>query len=92
MAAQWPLLAVLGVLTAGIAVMASSGPRPLYRSGGTLVAGALALAAALRAVLPTRLAGLLVARSRGFDVVLLLLAAGVVAVLALTIPFEAPPS
>ena len=57
-----------------------------WRVGSGTIALGLALAAVLRVVLPPRRAGWLVVRSRAFDALLLLGAAGAVLALAATIP------
>lgn len=96
--APWPTLTpayllVLVVGVAGLALMGAVGlgqaSPGLFRVGAGLVAGAVCLAAVLRAVLPDRRAGMLVLRSRRVDV-LLYGALGVAAVvLAILVP---PPT
>jgi hypothetical protein len=75
----WLLLA-LGVLAAVVAVTTDP-----VRLGGYLLAGSLGAVALLRAVLPPRLAGAVVVRSRGTDTLLLTGAAVAAAVLASTL-------
>lgn len=67
------------VLIGGLALIATDRVRP----GALAVAGALALAAALRAVLPSRVAGGLGVRSRGVDVLIMAGLALALAVIAL---------
>ncbi len=77
-----PALAVLAVVGSGLVEAA----RGHWRVGSGMIAVGLLLAAVLRVVLAPRRAGWLVVRSRAFDVVLLLGAAGAVLALAVTIP------
>ena len=81
---QWPLLLVLGAGAGGLVTVALGAFRP-----GCILLGSGALFAALaRAVLPARRVGLLVVRSRVFDVlVLLVLGLGIV-VFAIIVPPE----
>lgn len=65
-AGQWPLFVTLLVVTVGV-VTAGVGS---WRSGSTVVAAGLLLAAVLRLLLPERVAGLLCCRSRVLDVLL----------------------
>lgn len=82
---EWPLALVLSVCVAGLLVVLSNH----FRRGTVLFAGGLVLAAALRAVLPTPAAGLLVVRNRVLDVLTLgALGLGVL-LTALVVP---PPS
>jgi len=77
------------VLPVGAAAAVAAVAAGQLRVGGFLLAGALGLTALLRAVLPVRLAGALVVRSRAVDV-LLLAGAGVAAgVLAATLKLTA---
>jgi hypothetical protein len=64
---EWPIILVLLCVAAGFGVVLSNH----FRRGSVVIAGALLLAAFLRLVLPTRLAGLLAVRSRAFDVAVL---------------------
>ncbi len=84
-AAEWPLVAVLAVCTAGVLVVLSEH----FRRGTVLFAGALVLAAGLRALLPTESAGLLVVRGRVIDVITLAALGFGVLLAALVVP---PPS
>ena len=83
---QWPVLVVLAGVNAGLAlVVLLEGFRV-----GSLVAGAsVVLGAWLRALLPRERLGVLVVRSRRFDVGLLALLGLGITVLALVVP---PPS
>jgi hypothetical protein len=82
--AQWPLTLVLVCFGAGLGVVATEH----FRRGSVLIGGSLLLAAALRLVLSPRQAGLLVVRSRAFDVGFL---AGVgLGVVALAFSVRAP--
>lgn len=63
-ARQWPTFVVLLVVSAGLALAWAS----WWRLGASVVGGGMLLAAALRAVLPEKLAGLLCCRSRAIDV------------------------
>lgn len=65
--AEWPLAAVLGVCAAGILVVLSEH----FRRGTVLFGGGLILAAGLRLLLPTPVAGLLAVRHRVLDVLTL---------------------
>ena len=78
----WPLLAALVIFAVAV-VLITMGH---WRRGPVVMAGALALAALLRLVLPDRLAGLLVVRRRWIDVVGMLLLGAAIAVLALVVP------
>ena len=79
---QWPLLLVLGAGTGGLLTVALGAFRP----GCILLGCGVLFAAAARALLPARRVGLLVVRSRPFDVlVLLVLGLGIV-VVALVVP------
>jgi len=76
-ARQVPLLGVLVLVGVGLIVIAAD----RWARGLVLLAAGLILGAGLRLMLPARRAGLLVVRSRPFDVACLLVVA--VAVLAL---------
>lgn len=82
---QWPLLLVLAVTGAGLAVVADNH----FRRGTVLFALGVCLGAALRAVLPESRAGLLRVRSKPIDVLTLGALGFFTLVLALVIP---PPS
>lgn len=78
------LPAVLVLLTAGCGVaLAGSGS---WHVGAVVLAVALLLAAGLRLSMPTRTAGWLVVRSRGFDAAFLLTLGAALVVLAGTVP------
>ena len=80
--AQLPLAAVLGVVAAGLLVVALVD----WKTGCVLVSLGLLLGAGLRLALPVRAAGALVVRSRGLDAALLLGAGLAVLVLVFTVP------
>lgn len=79
---ELPMLAVLAAVAAGLGMVVAERD---YEPGVLLFAGAVCLAALLRAVLPNGAAGMLRVRSRAADVLALGLlgAAGVFAALAL---------
>ncbi|WP_092195196.1 DUF3017 domain-containing protein [Blastococcus tunisiensis] len=79
---QLPLLAVLGVVGAGL-LMVGVGH---WRQGLAVVGAALVGAGLLRAVLPVRRVGFLAVRSRPVDVVLMAGTGLLLTVLALLIP------
>lgn len=79
---QWPLLLSLAVFAAGVVVVWVG----FWRLGSFIVAGALVAAGVLRWSLPSRLAGLLVVRTRVFDVTILLGMAIFVVLLAVLVP------
>lgn len=81
---EWPLLLVLTVGAGGLAL--SADPDVPVRRGLLVLAGALALGAVLRAVLPRASAGLLAIRSRALDVVLMGAGAALLAGLVLLTP------
>ena len=78
----WPLVAVVGVLLGGV-VVALLGH---WRAAAMIVAGSLLLGAALRLVLPRRMAGLLVIRRRWIDVTVMAVLAVATAVVASVVP------
>lgn len=84
---QWPLLLVLVALT-GSALVLTTGH---WRKGAFAAGCAVVLAGLLRAVLPSRVAGLLAVRSRWFDTALLLLCGAAMVVLTLVVPKSSPP-
>lgn len=79
---QWPLLLVLGAGTGGLLTVALGAFRP----GCILLGSGVLFAAAARAVLPARRVGLLVVRSRPFDVLVLLVLGGGIILFALIVP------
>ena len=79
---EWPLgLVLLGVATGVVIISTGHWRRGSFAFGAAVVAGAL-----LRAVLPPRLAGLLVVRSRWFDVLVTLVTGVAIMVLSLIVP------
>ena len=81
---QWPLLLVLGGGGIGLVVVTLDG----FRLGSTLLGASVSFAAVARAVLPARRVGLLVVRSRPFDVLVLALMGAALVVLAAVVPPE----
>ena len=79
---QWPLLIVLGGGITALLVVASGN----FRLGCTLLGASVGFAAIARAVLPARRVGLLVVRSRLFDVVVLATMGAALVVLAVVVP------
>ena len=79
---QWPLLTVLGGSVAGLAAVALDH----FRIGCLVLGASVLLAALARLVLPARRVGLLVVRSRSFDVVVLSGMGGALVLLALLVP------
>ena len=77
-------LTILAVTVAALVVVSLGH----WRAGVHVLAGALAGAAAARAVLPRRDAGMLAVRGRWFDVVLLAAVGAAMWVLASTIPAQ----
>jgi hypothetical protein len=79
---QWPLLLVLaGCLTAFATVALDH-----FRTGCLIFGCSVLLAALFRAVLPARRVGLLVVRSRAFDLLVLLSMGVSLVVLAVVVP------
>ena len=79
---QWPLLTVLGGGLVGLAAIGFDH----FRSGSLLLSASVLLAALARAVLPGRRVGLLVVRSRPFDILVLLAMGLALLVLAIVVP------
>jgi Protein of unknown function (DUF3017) len=79
---QWPLLAVLGGGLVGLGLVALDH----FRSGALLFGVSVLFAALARLVLPVRRVGLLVVRSRAFDVLVLVVMGSAVVVLAVIVP------
>ena len=79
---QWPLALTLLVALTGLVVLWFYD----WRNGVLVFAGAVGLAAVLRATLSDTAAGLLPIRSRMFDTSFLILTATAIAVLGLIIP------
>jgi len=82
--AEWPILAVLAVAAAGLAM--TGWRRVPVQDALLVVAAAPGVGAVLRAMLPTRHVGLLAVRSRALDVLVLAALAAGIAVLALATP------
>lgn len=83
---QWPLLTVLGGGVVGLGAIALDH----FRTGSLLLSASVLFAALARAVLPARRVGLLVVRSRPFDVLVLLAMGVALLVLAIVVPESAP--
>ena len=81
---QWPLLVIIGGVVAGL-VIAFVGDAT-WRLGCLVIGASLAAGAIERMALPSREAGLLQVRSKGFDVVVLLLGAVAIIALAIAVP------
>ena len=79
---QWPLLLVLGGAASAMVVVALDG----FRLGCTMLGASVGFAAVARAVLPARRVGLLVVRSRAFDVMVLAAMGAALVVLAAVTP------
>ncbi len=80
---QWPLLLVLGSGFAGLVAVVAFDE---FRPGCVLLGASVLFAALARAVLPPRRVGLLVVRSRAFDVFVLLVLGVSLVVLAVVVP------
>ncbi|MDQ1617788.1 MAG: hypothetical protein QOE19_357 [Actinomycetota bacterium] len=79
---QWPLLLVLGGCLSAFLTVALDH----FRAGCLLFGFSVLLAALARAVMPARRVGLLVVRSRAFDLVVLLAMGVSLVVLAVVVP------
>lgn len=79
---QWPLLTVLGGGLVGLGLVATGH----FRSGCLLLGTSVLFASLARLVLPARRVGLLVVRSRAFDVVALTTMGAALVVLAIVVP------
>lgn len=77
---------MLVVVAVGLALVVDH----YWRKGLDVLGAACVLAAALRAALPARRAGLLVVRSRPVDVVMLAAVGVAVVVLAEVVPYQPP--
>ena len=84
---QWPLLSVLGGGVVGLGAIALDH----FRTGTLLLGSSVLFAALARTVLPARRVGLLVVRSRPFDVLVLLVMGVALLVLAIVVPAESGP-
>lgn len=78
----WALLVVLIFVAAGVVLVAMHH----WRRGSVMIGGAVGLAALLRLLLPTRLAGLLVVRSKSFDVISCGLIGAAIMILGMIVP------
>jgi DUF3017 family protein len=79
---QWPLLAVLGGGVVGLGAIALGH----FRSGCLVLGVSVLFAAVARLILPARRVGLLVVRSRAFDVLVLSAMGTSLVVLAIIVP------
>ncbi len=79
---QWPLLAVLGGGLVGLSAVALDH----FRSGCMVLGVSVLFAGLARLVLPARRVGLLVVRSRAFDVLVLASMGTALVVLAVVVP------
>lgn len=80
----WPLLLVMGGVVLGLGIAVAG--REAWRLGCLVIGASLAVGAALRAVLPPRVAGLLQVRGRWFDVAVLTVAGVAIIALAVAVP------
>lgn len=78
----WALLLVLCFFVAGVILVATRH----WRRGSVMMGGAMVLGGLLRLLLPEKLAGLLVVRSKLFDVALMLGVGSAVMVLGMIVP------
>lgn len=83
---QWPLALVLACLGMALGITATGH----WRRGAFAIGCSVLLGGLLRAVLPSRVAGLLAVRSRWFDTALLLLVGGAMLVITLVVPHTKP--
>ncbi len=83
---QWPLLLVLLCLVGSLGITATGH----WRRGAFAIGCSVLLGGVLRAVLPSRVAGLLAVRSRWFDALLLLAVGGAMLVVTLVVPHSKP--
>ena len=81
---QWPLLVVVVGVLAGIGVVL--GGDGTWRLGCVLIGLSLVVGALERLLLPSREAGLLEVRSKGFDVAVLAVAGLAVLTLSMVVP------
>ncbi len=79
---EWPFILVLLVAAGAMTLVATNH----VKRGCVVLGAAMALAAVLRAVLPARVAGLLVVRSRVFDIVTTASLAVVLVALSVVVP------
>ena len=81
---QWPLLVIIAGVAAGLAVAFLG--QSTWRLGALIIGASLGVGAVERIALPSREAGLLQVRSKGFDVAVLLLGAVAIIALAIAVP------
>lgn len=83
---EWPLATVLVCLFAGIGVLFAGH----WRRGSLIIGIAVLVGGILRAVLPSRLAGLLVVRGRTADALVMLIVGAAIVALAFAVPAFQP--
>ncbi|GAA1389170.1 DUF3017 domain-containing protein [Luteococcus peritonei] len=83
---QWPLALVLAALLVALGITATGH----WRRGAFAIGCSVLLGGILRAVLPNRVAGLLVVRTRLFDSLLLLGVAATMLLLTFVVPHSRP--
>ena len=81
---QWPLLVIIAGVAAGLVIVFLG--QSTWRLGCLVIGASLAVGAVERIALPSREAGLLQVRSKGFDVAVLLLGAVAIIALAIAVP------
>ena len=81
---QWPLLVIIAGVLAGLAIAFLG--QSTWRLGALVIGASLGVGAVERIALPSREAGLLQVRSKGFDVAVLLVGAVAIIALAIAVP------
>lgn len=81
---QWPLLVVVAGVVIGLAVALLGDTT--WRLGALVIGASLGVGAVERIALPSREAGLLQVRSKGFDVCVLALTGAAIIALAIAVP------
>lgn len=81
---QWPLMIVIVGVAVGLGVAMIG--EDTWRLGCLIIGSALGVGAVERIALPTKEAGLLQVRSRGFDITVLALAGAAIIALAIVVP------
>jgi len=81
---QWPLLVIIAGVAAGLAIAFLG--QSTWRLGTLVIGASLGVGAVERIALPSREAGLLQVRSKGFDVAVLLVGAVAIIALAIAVP------